>query len=303
MITIFGSINLDLIGRLTRIPKPGETVPGSSFASAPGGKGANQALAARRAGAEVRLVGAVGSDHFAIEALQLLKSAAVDLGKVSAQEGATGIAMIFVDDKGENVIGILPGANATPSAADADAAVAAMRARDVLVVQQEVPQAATRRALEAARARGITSIINTAPFLADTAEIAGLASIVVANETEFALLTGVHPTEKRMEEYVRATGQTLIVTLGADGARVAAPGGVSHHVAAPRITPVDTVAAGDTFVGYLAEGLQAGYGADAVLSAMRRAVVAASLACLKPGAQPSIPYSSEVEAALNSGSM
>ncbi|HWA20361.1 MAG TPA: ribokinase [Devosia sp.] len=302
MITVFGSINLDLIGKVARIPRPGETVPGTSFSTAPGGKGANQALAARRAGAEVRLVGAVGTDSFAGDALALLRGATVELERVRTVEGPTGVAMILVDDKGENVIGILPGANAAVTPADAEAAVAGMRTRDVLVVQQEVPQAATRRALELAKARGIVSILNTAPFLADTKDAAPLATIVVANETEYALLTGVHPTERRMDEYLKAHNQTILVTLGSEGARIASPG-LMHHQPAPKIVPVDTVAAGDTFVGYLAEGLQTGFTPETLGLAMRRAVVAASLACLKPGAQPSIPYASDVEAALSSGSM
>jgi ribokinase len=302
MITVFGSINLDLIGKVARIPKPGETVPGTSFSTAQGGKGANQALAARRAGSEVRMIGAVGTDSFAGEALALLRGATVEVDRVRSVEGPTGVAMILVDEKGENVIGILPGANAALTPTDAEAAVAAMRTRDVLVVQQEVPQVATRRALELAKERGIISILNTAPFLADTREVAPLATLVVANETEYALLTGAHPTERRMDEYLRTHGQSIIVTLGAEGARVATPG-LSHHQAAPKIVPVDTVAAGDTFVGYLAEGLQSGLSPETLGLAMRRAVVAASLACLKPGAQPSIPYASEVEAALSSGSM
>jgi ribokinase len=302
MITVFGSINLDLIGKVSRIPRPGETVPGTSFSTAPGGKGANQALAARRAGAEVRLVGAVGTDSFAADALALLRGATVELDRVRTVEGPTGVAMILVDARGENVIGILPGANAAVTPEDAEAAIVAMRNRDVLVVQQEVPQAATRRALELAKARGIISILNTAPFLADTKDVAPLATIVVANETEYALLTGVHPTERRMDEYLKTHNQTILVTLGGEGARIASPG-LSHHQPAPKITPVDTVAAGDTFVGYLAEGLQAGLSPDTLGLAMRRAVIAASLACLKPGAQPSIPYAGDVEAALSSGSM
>ena len=165
MITVFGSANLDLIGTVSRIPKPGETVPGDMFSSAAGGKGANQALAARRAGAVVRHVGAVGTDAFAAEAIGLLEKDGVDLSALARRDGPTGVAMIFVDPHGENVIAILPGANGTVSAADADAALGALPSGAVLVLQQEVPQAATRRALEIAKARGLRSILNTAPFL------------------------------------------------------------------------------------------------------------------------------------------
>jgi ribokinase len=296
MITVFGSINLDLIGRVSRIPLPGETVPGSSFSTAPGGKGANQALAAKRAGAMVRLVGAVGKDNMAEQALALLKAGNVDLTAVRHLDQQQGVAMILVDDAGENVIGILPGANGAMTPDDADKAVGNLSSKDVLVVQQEIPQAATMRALGLARLNGSTSILNTAPFLDTTAAVAGTASIVVANETEFALLAGgtVGDLRTAMDLWATSRKQTIIVTLGPDGAIAATPE-TMLHVPALAIEPVDTVGAGDTFVGYLAAGLDAGLDLEA---AMGRAAVAASLACLKPGAQPSIPTAAEVDKAI-----
>ena len=295
MITVLGSTNLDLIGTVSRIPKPGETVPGDGFSMAAGGKGANQALAARRAGAEVRMFAAAGTDSFADEALKLLRADGVDLSHLRTVEGATGIAMIFVDTEGENVIAILPGANGTMSAADADAALEGLGIGSVLMLQQEIPQAATERALELARARGVVSILNTAPFLPTTAAVAEQASIVIANETEFQLLTGagMDRLDAAMADWARAQNQTVIVTLGPDGARAATPEG-SFAVPALKVHPVDTVGAGDTFCGYLAAGLDRGLGLE---EAMRRAAVAASLACLKPGAQPSVPFAAEVERA------
>ncbi len=296
MITVLGSTNLDLIGTVSRIPRPGETVPGKDFSMAAGGKGANQALAARRAGAEVRMIAAAGSDSFAEEALKLLRADGVDLSQVRTVPGATGVAMIFVDTEGENVIAILPGANGTMGPADADAALAGLGIGSVLMLQQEIPQAATERALELARAQGVVSILNTAPFLPTTAAIAERASIVIANETEFQLLTGagLDRLDAAMTDWAKVHNQTVIVTLGSDGARAALPGG-SFAVPALRIDPVDTVGAGDTFCGYLAAGLDQGLALEA---AMRRAAAAASLACLKPGAQPAIPCLDEVEAAL-----
>ena len=292
MITVLGSTNLDLIGTVTRIPKPGETVPGHEFSMAAGGKGANQALAARRAGAKVRMFAAAGTDSFADEALKLLKADGVDLSRVRIAEGATGIAMIFVDDEGENVIAILPGANGTMGAADADAALAGLGKGDVLMLQQEIPQVAIARALELAKAQGVTSILNTAPFLDTTPELAAEATIVIANETEFALLTGtkLEELDEAMAKLARERNQTVIVTLGGEGARAATPER-SFAVTAMKIDPIDTVGAGDTFCGYLAAGLD-------LEAAMKRAAVAASLACLKPGAQPAVPMLAEVMAAV-----
>ncbi|MGV3652435.1 MAG: ribokinase [Devosia sp.] len=293
MITVFGSLNLDLIGTVSRIPRPGETVPGGSFSTAAGGKGANQTLAARRAGASIRIAGAVGTDAFAGEAVGLLESEGVDLSLLRREAGPTGIAMIFVDAAGENVIAVLPGANGTATPAHAEAALADLAPGDVLVTQQEIPQEATRRALEIAREKGIVSILNTAPFLSTTPDLAPLAAILVANETEFALLAGEGDLETLMAEWSRRHKQTVIVTLGPDGARAATPEGLIS-VPALKVDPVDTVGAGDTFVGYLAAGLDAGMPLEA---AMARAAKAASLACLAPGAQPAIPRAEAVDAA------
>jgi ribokinase len=294
VITVFGSTNLDQIGTVSRLPKPGETVAGGTFSMAAGGKGANQALAARRAGAEVRHVSAVGEDAFADLALALLKQDGVDLSGMRQVEGATGIAMIFVDGQGENVIAILPGANGKVTPQDAEAALAGVSG-GVMLVQQEIPQAATERALDLARAQGITTILNTAPFLDSTPAIAGKAAILIANETEFELLSGrgIDELDAAMQDWAHEHGQTVIVTLGADGARAATAEGQSLSVPSLPVVPVDTVGAGDTFCGYLAAGLGAGLDLEA---AMRRAAVAGSLACLKPGAQPAIPWADEVDA-------
>lgn len=296
MIVVFGSTNLDQVGTVSRLPAPGETVAGGTFSMAPGGKGANQALAARRAGAKVLHVSAVGDDAFADMALKLLQEGGVDLSQMRKAQAATGIAMIFVDGAGENVIAVLPGANGTVSPADADAALGNLSSSDTILVQQEIPQAATRRALEIARQKDTRSIINTAPFLSDTPEMAQLADIVVANETEFALLSGrgIEDLDEAMDEWVQKTGRTIVVTLGPDGARAVSPEG-KFSVPAYKVTPVDTVGAGDTFCGYLAASLDAGMDLE---KAMRRAAVAGSLACLNPGAQPAIPLARDVDALI-----
>lgn len=299
MITVFGSINMDLVATTPRLPKPGETVPGTGFATAAGGKGANQALAARRAGATVRMVGAVGRDAFAAPALDLLDKAGTDLSGVARVDGPTGTALILVGGDGENMIAVVPGANGTLSPGQAADAVSSSQRGDILMLQLEVPSAAVKAALEAAKAQGVRTVLNTAPLIAEAADLARLADIVIANETEFELLVGrealtADEREQMLLDMHHETGQILIITLGAEGV-VAAEGGSLHRTKGLKIEPVDTVGAGDTFCGYLAASLDAGLALD---EALRRAAVAGSLACLKPGAQPSIPETDEVAASL-----
>ncbi|NBB50518.1 ribokinase [Rhizobium sp. CRIBSB] len=299
MITVFGSINMDLVATTPRLPKPGETVPGTGFTTAAGGKGANQALAAKRAGAAVRMVGAVGRDEFAAPALDLLDKAGTDLSAVARVDGPTGTALILVGGDGENMIAVVPGANGTVSPDHARAALAETATGNILMLQLEVPVASVKAALESARAHGVRTVLNTAPLIEEAAELAQLADIVIANETEFERLVGrdnlsADTREDMLLDMHRKTGQVLIITLGADGV-VAAEGGTLHRTRGLKIEPVDTVGAGDTFCGYLAASLDAGLPFD---KALRRAAVAGSLACLKAGAQPSIPTASEVDTAL-----
>lgn len=297
MITVLGSINMDLIATTARLPKPGETVAGNSFSTAAGGKGANQALAATRAGARVRMAGAVGDDPFAAEALILLTNAGTDLSQVTTAPVPTGTAHILVSGDGENVIVVVPGANGLVNEAAAKKAVDAMAQGDILMLQLEIPAGTVETALHTAKAKGVTSIINIAPLTEEAARLGGLADIVVANETEFELLAGksglgADDREAAMRRINAETGQTLIVTLGADGV-IAIRKGELFQAKGLVIEPVDTVGAGDTFCGYLAASLDAGLDFAA---ALRRAAVAGSLACLKPGAQPAIPQAAEVDA-------
>ena len=299
MITVIGSVNMDLIATTPRLPQPGETVTGTDFATAPGGKGANQALAARRAGATVRMVGAVGDDAFAAEALALLDQAGANLGAVRHVDGPTGTALILVGDDGENMIAVIPAANAKVTAEDAERAVAAMAADDTLLLQLEIPEEAIRAALEAANAKGITSILNIAPLTDAVLRLAPLASIVIANETEFSRLSGratetLETARAELTALHGKTGQCMIVTLGGEGVLWARDGEIGH-TASLAIKPVDTVGAGDTFCGYLAQGLDAGL---EFAGTVKRAAAAGALACLKPGAQPAIPVSAEVDARL-----
>lgn len=297
MIIVVGSINLDLIAKVDRLPAPGETVRGSGFTTAPGGKGANQALAAARAGAKVRMVGAVGKDNFATEALALLRDGKIDLSGVGETFASTGTALIMVADDGENVIAVVPGAN--DSVVTGDLSKAFMKKGDVVLLQQEIPLQTVEAALDAARAAGAVTVLNTAPFRAEAAAFLGKADYVVANETEFdlygqALSLSGRDRPARMRDYAGKTGRTIVVTLGGDGVLAATPADLLM-VPALSITPVDTVGAGDTFCGYFAAGLSSGLPLD---QALARAAAAGSLACLKPGAQPAIPLAKDVDVAL-----
>jgi ribokinase len=297
MITVFGSINLDLIGNVERLPRPGETVPGSGFATAAGGKGANQALAVARAGAAIRMVGAVGKDDFAPVALALLRAGNVDLSRVRAAGRPTGVALILVEAGGENVIAVIPGANGTMSEADAE--MLDFDPRDVLVLQLEVPVSSIEVAAKRARAAGAHVLLNFAPFRADALGLIPYATHLIVNETECALIasalgmSGGEPAAQA-QALVSGYGNTVIVTLGKDGVLAAEAGEVSSAPALA-VEAIDTVGAGDTFCGYLAAALAEG---QLLEDALRLAATAGSLACTKAGAQPSVPMRAEVEAAM-----
>lgn len=299
MITVFGSINMDLVATAKRLPKPGETVTGETFSTAAGGKGANQALAARRAGATVKMAGAAGDDTFAAPALTLLRDAGTDLSLVKTAPGPTGTAVILIGEGGENMISVIPAANGEVSASDAARTISEMATGDILMLQFEIPAPAIEAALTAAKAKRITTVINTAPLTSDAPRLAGLADIVIANETEFELLIGKNglsasERENELKTLHDRTGQTLIVTLGADGV-IAMRNSRVYRASGLKIEPVDTVGAGDTFCGYLAASLDQGMDFE---TALKRAAVAGSLACTRAGAQPSIPLAAEVDAAL-----
>ncbi|MER9377284.1 ribokinase [Mesorhizobium sp. M0578] len=297
MIVVIGSINLDLIASVDRLPGPGETVRGSGFATAPGGKGANPARAAARAGAKVRMVGAVGKDSFASDALALLRDGKIDLSGVGETFASTGTALIMVGADGENVIAVVPGAN--DSVVPGDLSKAFLKNGDIVLLQLEIPLQTVEAALDAARTAGAITVLNTAPFHGDAAGFLGKADYLVANETEFdlygeALSLNGRDRPARMRDYAARTGRTIVVTLGSDGVLAATPDDLLM-VPALKISPLDTVGAGDTFCGYFAAGLAAGLPLD---QALARAAAAGSLACLKAGAQPAIPLARDVDAAL-----
>lgn len=290
MIYVVGSLNLDYVARLEHLPRPGETVLGSVLEKTPGGKGANQALAARRAGADVRLIGCVGDDDDARLATALLVEAGVDLSGIAKCKTTTGVALIEIDAAGENSIAVLPGANMDVTVSMVEAGLAQLDLQDLVILQQEIPQAATQVAIARARKAGALSILNIAPILADSAALASQADIVIANETEFRCISGGEANRAEAEAWCQKTGRELVLTLGAEGA-IFIGQGQSLHQPAPKITPVDTVGAGDTFVGYFAAGLHAQLPVE---DALKMAVAASAQACLKAGAQAAIPCADQM---------
>ena len=296
MITVFGSINVDLVCKVRKAPQPGETVLGSDYELIPGGKGANQALAARRAGAAVRMVGAIGDDDIGKTALNELEPAGVDLSTVARRHGTTGVAIITVDESGENTIVVSPGANATADASRIPAD--GMSARDTLLLQLEVPPEQVFAAARRAKAGGARVILSVAPFAPLEAEVLGDIDMVIVNEHEakdFAAFFGLPAgsAEDTAAALAKRLGRAVTVTLGPEGAVTAGDAGVVR-VPALKVTPVDTTGAGDTFAGVLAASLDEG---RPLKAAMAMAAVAGSLACTKHGAQPSFPTRAEIEAA------
>ena len=288
MIVVFGSVNVDLIVPVPRLPRPGETVLGNDYALLPGGKGANQALAARRAGADVVLAGAVGGDSFAGIALDLLRRANVDTRLVRIVEQPTGCAAIMVSSAAENMIAVAPGANSSTRSDQVPDEL--LGAGTTLVTQMEVPPSETALLIRRQRARGGYSLLNLAPALpVDTALLEEI-DLVVANEGEAAAM-GSSP--ERLAERLR---HGLVVTRGAAGAVALLREGTRIEVPALAIEPTDTTGAGDTFVGVLAAALDLGATLE---TALRRASAAAGLACLARGAQTAMPDSLAITAAIN----
>lgn len=288
MVIVFGSINLDLVCRVASFPSPGETISGSSFATFPGGKGANQALAAARAGAPVRLFGAVGTDAFTDAAMSLLMPGGVNVDGVARVDEPTGCATILVDDKGENCIVVVAGANAK---ADPLAVPdAALTSGTVLVLQQEVDAAANVALIARARRAGARIVLNAAPAHPVSFDLLRSLDILIVNEAEAHALasalgwTGT-PHDFATRARAASPGLVIVVTLGAGGALWFGPD-AALRAAAPKIDVVDTTGAGDVFHGALAFAL----GARAALAeAFEFATVAAALKCRQAGGRAGIP--------------
>jgi len=289
-IVVLGSANMDLVVRQPRLPEPGETMFGSSFATVPGGKGLNQAIAAARVGGEVAFLGAVGGDAFGRELRETLSAAGVNTDAVALVERATGTAHIAVLDGGENAIVVVPDANGVELPLD-DVQKRAIRAARYLVVQFERPLPLVAEAVAFARAHGVTTVVTPAPAMPLPEGFLENVDILVPNAAEACTLAGVDD-ETDAARALSARVGTVVVTRGARGALVARGGDIVTQVPAHPVTPVDTTGAGDTFTGVLVARLAAG---DAEPAALRAASVAAALATTRPGASPSMPTWPEVQ--------
>nr|WP_281358234.1 ribokinase [Hongsoonwoonella zoysiae] len=295
VIVVFGSINLDLVVSVPRLPQAGETVVGPDHQVFPGGKGANQALAARRAGGEVRMIGAVGTDDFARAALSNLEKAGVDLDHVRKLGGATGLAMIGVDEGGENLIMCASGVN---SRVAADWLDGVLEKGDLLVLQRELAVEPIEQAVEKARAVGALVLLNAAPSGGEgLSRLIDRVDILVANEAEAAEIAadlGIGETESPHAALMAlsAPQRLTVITLGSRGL-IARHQDTIWRVSAPMISVVDTTGAGDAFIGGLAAALARG--AD-VARALKEGAAAGALACTATGAQSSSPEESMVQA-------
>lgn len=291
MIVCFGSLNVDFVFELAEMPQPGQTLLAERFRTEAGGKGANQAVAAARDGADVVMVGAVGGDALAEVALQNL-SAVADIGPVARTAEPTGCASILLDGQGRNMIAVAAGANRRAAAASVDDAL--LRRADFVLMQMETDAGETAALIRRVRAAGGRPILNLAPAYPLAAEILSLCDLVIVNEDEAASLAGWLGCDATARSLSARLGTGVLRTLGGDGAEACVDGAVIRVAAVP-VAVVDTTAAGDCFVGVLASALDRGL---PLAAAMRRAATAAALACARAGSQASLPFADETDALL-----
>ena len=290
MIIVFGSINLDLIFNLPSIPRPGETVLGPATRIEPGGKGANQAVAAARDGGTVIMAGSVGRDALGDGALSLLRQAGVNLDRVLKVAASTGCAAIAVDPDGNNAIAVGSGANLSTSASQIEDALLSPNA--TVVLQMEVPAAETAALIARAKSRGARIVLNLAPAAALPEAALRAVDVLVVNETEAAWFgnhLGCEASAVALRD--RLGGVAVVLTRGGEGAEVATTDAIRHEPA-QLVEAIDTTAAGDCFVGVLAHRLDRG---ETLGSAVRRASIAAALCCTRHGSQGSIPTGAETD--------
>jgi ribokinase len=300
-VAVVGSLNMDLIIRANRIPQPGETILGGRFHTAPGGKGANQAVAAARLGGQVSMIGRIGEDAFGKALRENLDMAGVDTRYiVQDPQCATGVALIVVDDAGENSIVVASGANMKLTPADVEASAQAIRSADVLLLQLESPLEVVQRAAQIARTANVTVVLNPAPARLFPPEFLQEIDILIPNESETALLTGLsvdndQAYEEAAEQLLSQGLRTVVLTLGDRGALLTTPEG-SMRIPSFHVDPIDTIAAGDAFVGGFGVALSEG---KSLPEAVRWGNAAGALATTRLGAQPSLPARQKVESLIN----
>lgn len=301
MITIFGSLNLDLVTQTPRLPTPGETILGTDFITAPGGKGANQAVAAARLGIPTRMVGRVGGDGFGQVLLQSLEQAGVKTDGVRIDEAThSGVAAIAVDARGENHIIVVPGANGRVDASDVERLTQGLPSSQFLLMQLEIPLTAIQQAAQSARQAGVTVILDPAPAPPHlAADFYPLIDILTPNQVEAAQLVGFPVADQKAAAaaaaVLRQRGvKTVIVKLGVQGA-LCSTVDKTFHIPAFAVSPVDTVAAGDAFNGGLATALAEGL---SLRQAVVRGNAVAALAVTKVGAQTAMPDRAQLDAFL-----
>jgi ribokinase len=291
-IAVLGSTNMDLVAYVARAPQRGETVTGREFRTVPGGKGANQAVAAARAGADVMMIGAVGDDAYGAQLRSGLEHAGVDTDLLHTAEGPSGTAHIVVDDAGGNAIVVIPGANGTVTSLG-PGEMAAIAAADLLLLQLELPLSAVLEGAQVAHAQGVRTILTPSPVRPLPDQLFDTIDLLIPNEHEAAALSGHFEPHAAADILLRKVPE-VVITLGAKGCLYASRGTEKIHFPAPEVTAVDTTGAGDTFVGTLAVALGEG---RSVPEALAWASSAAALCVQKPGASTSMPYRSEIDAA------
>ena len=295
-IVVVGSLNMDLVMRTARVPVGGETLHGHEFRMAPGGKGANQAVACARLGSKVTFIGQTGEDDFGKTLCEGLIRDGIDAtGVKRTPEAGTGVAVILVEDTGQNRILLASGANGTWAVADIEKAGAAIESAAMLIIQLEIPMPVVQRAVEIAHHAGVPVLLNPAPACLLPEGLLSQVSILVPNESEASLLAGIPVKDAASAiEAARIFRQQgvgcVVVTLGDQGVAVVDAAG-ERHIAAHKVRAVDTTAAGDTFIGGLTAGLMEGMSMDAAVELGQRA---GALCVTRPGAQPSIPYRREL---------
>jgi ribokinase len=285
-ILVVGSINMDLVVRVPHAPAPGETVLGGDFETFPGGKGANQAVAAARMGGEVTMVGRVGNDDFGNTLIHGLVEDKIKTTHVTKDSNApTGIAMIAVAADGENMIVVASGANMQVSVEDVNKARELMRETDLLLLQLETPIEVLTAAVELANAYGVPVVLNPAPAQRLAKSLLASIEVITPNINELAILSGEQNLDRGIQTLRNWGVRNLVVTLGANGARVVTEA-IDQHLPAYEVTAVDSTAAGDAFNGALAVSLAEG---KPLLEAVRFGMAAGALAATRRGAQPSLP--------------